>query len=95
MRIISIKRIRQFIEKHSDSESSLLAWHDTVKAADWEHTADLKKMFPSADMVGKRMVFNIAHNRYRLIARVNYRSKRVFVLFILTHKEYDQGGWKE
>lgn len=95
MRIISIKRIREFIEKHADSESSLLAWHDTVKWADWKHPAELKASFPSADIVGERTVFNIAHNRYRLIARVNYHSKLVFVLFILTHKEYDQGGWKK
>ena len=27
-------------------------------------------------------------------ARVNYRSQRVFVLFLLTHAEYERGFWK-
>jgi len=35
-------------------------------------------------------VFNIANNKYRLIARVNYESRNVFVLHILTHKSYDK-----
>jgi mRNA-degrading endonuclease HigB of HigAB toxin-antitoxin module len=29
-----------------------------------------------------------------LIARVNYRTKRVFILYILTHADYRMGGWK-
>jgi mRNA-degrading endonuclease HigB of HigAB toxin-antitoxin module len=30
-----------------------------------------------------------------LIARVNYRTKRVFILFIFTHAEYSKGDWKQ
>ena len=41
-----------------------------------------------------RTVFNIHGNDYRLIARVNYSTKRVFVLHILTHAQYDKGDWK-
>jgi mRNA interferase HigB len=40
-------------------------------------------------------VFNIHGNNYRLIARVNYRAQRVFILHILTHAAYDKGGWKK
>jgi mRNA-degrading endonuclease HigB of HigAB toxin-antitoxin module len=29
-----------------------------------------------------------------LIARINYRTKRVFILYILTHVEYSKGDWK-
>jgi hypothetical protein len=35
-----------------------------------------------------------SRNAYRLIARLNFRTKRVFILFILTHREYSKGGWK-
>jgi len=38
---------------------------------------------------------NIAGNKYRLIARVNYFTQRVFVLYLLTHSEYDEGAWKQ
>ena len=51
--------------------------------------------FQHAEVVGRRTVFNIHGNHYRLIARVNCRTKRVFVLYILTHAEYSKGDWKQ
>jgi len=40
-------------------------------------------------------VFNIKGNTYRLIARVNHKSQKVFILHILTHAEYDKGEWEQ
>lgn len=40
-------------------------------------------------------MFNIHGNDYRLITRVNYRTKRVFILYILTHAAHDRGEWKK
>jgi mRNA interferase HigB len=57
--------------------------------------AELKHICTSADLVGRRTVFNIAGNKYRLIARVNYQSQLVFVLHLLTHAEYDKGAWNQ
>jgi hypothetical protein len=42
--------------------------------------------------VGRRTVFNIAGNKYRLIARVNYISQTVFVVRALTHSDYHKRG---
>ena len=36
------------------------------------------------------MVFNIKGNRYRLVARINFRRRLVFVKFFGTHREYDR-----
>ncbi len=55
---------------------------------------DVRMDFAHADLVGRRTVFNIHGNSYRLIARVNYRTQRVFILRILTHAEYTRGGWQ-
>jgi len=55
----------------------------------------VKRVYPSADLVGRYTVFNIRGNKYRLIARVVYRSQTVFVVAIMTHEEYDLGNWKE
>jgi mRNA interferase HigB len=57
--------------------------------------AEMRAVFPHADPVGDLTVFNIAGNKYRLIARVNYRTQKVFVRAILTHGDYDLGRWKE
>ena len=69
-------------------------WYRIARKADWESLADVRKDFAHADVVGRRTVFNIHGNDYRLVARVNYRTKRVFVLHVLTHSEYSKGGWK-
>jgi mRNA interferase HigB len=41
------------------------------------------------------VVFNVAHNRYRLIAAVHYNTGIVYTLMVLTHKEYERSAWKE
>ncbi len=94
VRIISKRRIHEYIQQHSDAEASLLAWHEVVKSADWSNSVDIKNTLSSVDLVDGLFVFNIANNRYRLVAHVNFRGKRVYVLHILTHKEYDRGNWK-
>lgn len=40
------------------------------------------------------VVFDIAQNRYRLIAAVHYDCGRIYALRFLTHKEYDRNSWK-
>ena len=95
MNIISLKRIRDFLAVHSDAESSISAWYKTAKKASWQNLAEIKQVYPSADRVGRHTVFNMRGNKYRLIARIVYRSQTLFIVAILTHEEYDLGKWKE
>jgi len=95
MNVISYKRIQQFSLVHRDAEIPLRAWYTTAKRANWQNLAELKGVYPSADLVGRYTVFNIKGNKYRLIARIVYRSQSLFVVTILTHEEYDLGRWKE
>jgi len=95
MNVISYKRIRQFSSIYRDAATPLTAWYSTVRKANWQNLAELKRVYPSADLVGRYTVFNIRGNKYRLIARIVYRSQTVFIVAILTHEEYDLGKWKE
>jgi mRNA interferase HigB len=95
MRIIKRGALVQFWQRHPDARASLESWYGVVRTADWKTPAELKQVYPRADLVGRRTVFNIAGNKYRLVARVNYQTQRVFVLYILTHGEYDKGAWKQ
>jgi len=53
--------------------------------------ADVKQRYGDASILkGSRVVFNIAGNKYRLVARINYPYRVVYVRFIGTHAEYDQ-----
>ena len=95
MRIIKRAALEQFWFRHADAKASLESWFGVVRAANWQTPAEMKRVYPHADIVGRRTVFNIAGNKYRLVARVNYQVHVVFVLYILTHAEYDRGAWKQ
>jgi mRNA interferase HigB len=94
MRIIKRGALVQFWERHPDAKASLESWYGVVRGVAWQTPVEMKQIYHNADLVGRRTVFNIAGNKYRLIARVNYQTQWVFVLHILTHAEYDRGGWK-
>ena len=86
--------ILEFSDLHKDALVSLMNWYRITRRADWGSLADARRDFAHADIVGRRTVFNIHGNDYRLIARVNYKTRRVFLLHILTHVEYSKGDWK-
>jgi mRNA interferase HigB len=94
VRVISKPAIIEFSERHRDALVPLLNWYRITKRADWASLSDVRRDFAHADVVGRRTVFNIHGNAYRLISRVNYKNKRVFILHILTHFEYSKGDWK-
>jgi mRNA interferase HigB len=95
MRIISKRPLREFWQNHPDAEEPLLAWYQHVSRADWGSFARLRESYPSADRVGRLIVFNIGGRKFRLIASVHFNSGKVYVRSVLTHAEYDRGDWKE
>ena len=59
--------------------------------ADWASPADLKREISSASILKDgRVVFNVAGNKYRIVAWINYPYRVVYVRFIGTHAEYDR-----
>lgn len=99
MWVVSKARLRLFWQSpgHEDSESPLLAWyaHVSHKSVSWRSWGDVKADIGSASIVGNCAVFNIGGNKYRLVARILYRSQKVYILKVMTHKDYDEGRWKE
>ncbi len=90
MRIISKKRLREFWKRHPTAEAALRAWFREVEQADWDMPARVKERYRSASIVGdKRVVFNIKGNDYRLVVKINYPYRTVYVRFVGTHAEYD------
>ena len=93
MNVIKRKTLVEFYQQpgHEDAKGALEAWCYEAKHAQWASPADIKALYRSASILkDNRVVFNIAGNKYRLIVRINYDSKTVFVRFIGTHREYDR-----
>ena len=57
--------------------------------------AEVRRVFPKADQIGRFTVFNIGGNKARLIAAVHYNRGKVYIRHVLTHAEYDRGRWKD
>jgi mRNA interferase HigB len=100
MRIIKTSMLREFWQAHREAQSSLMTWVGQAKAAEWRNFAEVRRTFPSADLVivasGRPVVvFNIAHNRYRLIAAVHYNTQIIYTFVVPTHKDYGRNAWKE
>lgn len=95
MRIISRRSLREFWQAHPEAEASLSAWYLLVKKAAWKNLAEVKRTFPSADLVSRCTVFNVGGNNYRVIVRVRYEKQIVYITDVLTHSQYSRGRWKD
>ncbi len=91
MRLIAKKTILNFIALNPDVEQSLLTWHKEAKTAKWNAPSDIKLKYPAASILNNnRVAFNLKGNHYRLIVRINYAAKIVWIRFIGTHTQYDK-----
>jgi mRNA interferase HigB len=89
MRIIARSTLREFYAAHADAKSALEAWFYEAATASWMSPQEIKRHYPSADFLpGNRVVFNIKGNTYRLIVRIHYNTRIVFIRFVGTHAEY-------
>ena len=93
------RRRGQAAEANGELATELDAWWRIVKSANWDSLQDVRKVYKDADGVTvgslSYTVFNIRHNRFRLIVQIAFERQTVFVKFMLTNKEYDRDGWKQ
>lgn len=94
MRIISKKRLKDFWNKHPDSEKPLRAWYSICRKEIFNNFNDVRNLFNSADFYKEKVIFNVAGNKYRLIVKIQYKIKTIFIKSIFTHEEYNKGKWK-
>jgi len=91
MVIISKGPLNQFIEKHPTAKNAVWNWYQKAKTADWKDFSELRETFGSADYAEDGLViFNVGGNKYRIIARVIFRTRTLFIKFIGTHAQYDK-----
>jgi mRNA interferase HigB len=89
--VISYRTIREYTEEHKDVEDQLNNWYAIAEKSDWANFNELRQMFNSVDAVGNDLyVFNVKGNEYRLIVRITFRVRTIYIRFVGTHKEYDK-----
>jgi mRNA interferase HigB len=94
MHVIAKPVLIAFWTIHPDAEKPLQVWYQTMERESFSDFNGLRQTFASADYVDGLTVFNIGGNKYRLIASIHYNRRKVYIRNVLTHTEYDRGGWK-
>jgi mRNA interferase HigB len=85
------------MKNYPDAANEIKAWTTIVEAVRWHNFDDVRGMCKDADFVDGFVIFNIRHNRYRLITVIHYAKAtderqtqgHVYIRSFLTHKEYD------
>jgi mRNA interferase HigB len=90
MRVIAKAKLVAFWDAHPSARRPLQAWYEDARRARWLTPQDIKRQYAGASFLpGRRVVFNIKGNDYRLVVGVAYRQEALFVKFVGTHSEYD------
>jgi len=90
MRLFSLKVLKQFCVRRPHAVSGIQQWAKRMEENSPHNFNELRALFGSADYVAPFTIFNIAGNKFRLIAVVHYASGSVFIRQMLTHSEYDR-----
>ncbi len=91
MRVIALRTLREFWELNADSAAPLRAWYHEADRAEWDSPAAVKAKYRNASILGdNRVVFNIKGNDYRLVVKIHYDRRVVYIRFIGTHAQYDR-----
>lgn len=96
MRIIATSTLKDYMSHYTEAESALRSWLQEVERANWENPRELKQQFRHASVVtGKRIVFNICGNKYRLIVDIEFRLQIIFIVWFGAHDAYDNVDTKK
>lgn len=90
MRVIARSSLKAYWQQEPGAEQALKSWFAETRNADWKNPTDVKAKYGNASILKDgRVVFNISGNNYRLVVRINYAFRVVYIRFIGTHREYD------
>ena len=90
MRIISKRKIRDYIKNNAQSELPLTEWYLKMMVCNSRNFNGLRETFNSVDYVSGYTVFNVGGNNYRLMAAVHYNTQLCYIRAIWTHAEYSK-----
>jgi mRNA interferase HigB len=91
MKLVGREVLERFCEAQPDCRRWISAWITDVRGSTWRSPQDIKDKYVSVSFLADSVViFNVRGNNYRLVVRVAYGVRVVFVQWIGTHAEYDK-----
>lgn len=102
MHIVTAKHLNAAAQQYPDAANEIRAWHKIAKDARWRKFIEVRQVFKDADDVNGYVIFNVRHNRYRLVTIIHYSREKdgriteghIYIWSFLTHKQYDnRANW--
>jgi mRNA interferase HigB len=91
VRILSKRTLREFWQIHTNSVQQLLGWYKEFKIQNYKTTNEVLASFSNYRAIGmNRYIFDIKGNNYRLVVKISFKLKTVWIRFIGTNGEYDK-----
>ena len=82
--------LRDFWKTRPDNEYKIKSRYQQTSKAAWTTPRQIKKGYPNVSFLAdNRVVFNIKGNHYRLIVKISYDYKMVWIRFIGTDAGFD------
>jgi mRNA interferase HigB len=93
--VLAYRTIRAFCEDFPEAEPVLRSWYNLLCKLEPENFAQLKAFFPAMDSAKAKdgtlvFIFDVGGNKYRVVTRIDFEFRAVFILHVLNHKEYDK-----
>jgi mRNA interferase HigB len=84
--------ITKFAAKHAASRKPLQRFLEIARSGAWPHFPAVRRTFATTDYAPSTgtLIFNIGGNKYRIIARVDFREQILFIHTVMTHEEYNR-----
>lgn len=94
MNVIALRTLREFWNMYPEAESVLRDWNKLVRSINPSHFADLKTTFGSVDIARAKdgtivFIFDVGGNKYRLVTRIDFEYRVMFILYVFSHQDYD------
>jgi mRNA interferase HigB len=93
--VIALRTLHEFWEVHVEAEDALRDWNKLARSVNPTNFAELKATFGSVDLARAKddtviFIFDVGGNNYRIVTRIDFEYRVLFVLEVLTHQDYDR-----
>jgi len=91
MVVITKSTLNTYKTMYPQASEAITKWYLIASTSDWANLNELKLTFNSVDYYGNGLyIFDIMGNHYRLIVRIIFKTRTIFIKFFGTHSEYDR-----
>ncbi len=93
MHAISRKPFLDAMKKHPNDAKAIQEAYKVLRNGDFRSPHALRKVFPSLDNFkykDKWWIIDVGGNNLRLMAFIEFRNNRMYVMHIVNHAEYDK-----